>query len=91
MSKDNKILVVVTGDLPNKLFGASTIVFYQFIKYLIDTKNKVFVLSINQNKISKKKKDNFLKSFKNSNLELIDVIYLKNFLLTISITSYLRK
>lgn len=79
MSKKNKILVVVTGDLPNKSIGASTIVFYQFINYLLNKNNKVFVLSINLKKIRKKKIDNFLKSFNNSNVRLIETVYFKKF------------
>ena len=70
--------MVVTGDLPNEKIGASTIVFYQYIKYL-EKKNKVYVLLISTDKIRSKKKRDFLKSFKSSNIKFVDSVYLKKY------------
>ena len=79
MSKINKILVVATGDLPNKSEGASTTVFYHFINYLLKKKNNIYLFSISQKKINNKTKKNFLNSFKNQNIKSLYTYNVKNY------------
>jgi hypothetical protein len=87
LKKKKSILICSVGDLPDKKHGASTIVFYEYINFLLNKNIKVFYLSIQQNKILKKN-SYFVNQFKNKeNLILRQVhqnkIYnynIKNFL-----------
>lgn len=64
MSKKNKILVILTEGLPSKETGASTVIFYQFINYLLKKNKDIHILAILKKNIKKKEKKKFLDSFK---------------------------
>ena len=76
MSKNNKILVILTEGLPSKETGASTVIFYQFINYLLKKNKDVHILAILKKNIKKKEKKKFLDSFKKRQIKSYNqVIY----------------
>ena len=64
MSKNNKILVILTEGLPSKETGASTVIFYQFINYLLKKNKDVHILAILKKNIKKKEKKKKKKKLK---------------------------
>ena len=79
MRKKKKFLVIFTGDLPTKFLGASTVVFYQFIKFILGKDYELHLLAISTSKYKKKNIIKFLNSFKNKKIKSFNYCFLKNF------------
>lgn len=73
LKRKKKFLVIGCGGLPDKLYGASSIVFFQYLEYLLKKGNEVTFLSVTTKKLTNKEKNNFYKNFtKKKNIFLIN-------------------